>query len=80
MVSKCANPACAESFRYLHEGRLFRFEWSLSQESSIGTREGMRHVEFFWLCKGCSDKMTVVYKPGFGVTAVSKAVSFAAAS
>ena len=80
MVSNCANPACTEKFRYFHEGKLFRFEWSLSKESSIGTREGMRQVEFFWLCEGCSDKMTVVYKTGFGVTAVAKAVSLPAAS
>lgn len=23
MLSKCANPECSESFRYLHEGRIF---------------------------------------------------------
>jgi hypothetical protein len=23
MLSKCANPACSTTFRYLHEGRLY---------------------------------------------------------
>jgi hypothetical protein len=72
MVSKCANPACSETFRYLHQGKLFRFEWSLATESPAGTREGLRHMEFFWLCANCSDTMTMVYKRGSGVMAVNK--------
>lgn len=26
MLSKCANPDCSATFRYLHEGRVFRVE------------------------------------------------------
>ena len=80
MVSKCANPACKETFRYLHQGKLFRFEWTLTQESSLSTKDGRRHVEFYWLCEGCAEKMTIVYKIGSGVTAVGKPLKLPAAS
>ena len=49
MLSKCANPKCAASFRYLHEGRLFRVE--LESES--------RKFEYFWLCDECARIMTL---------------------
>jgi len=32
MIGKCANPACSTPFRYLHEGRLFRFERGVSEK------------------------------------------------
>jgi hypothetical protein len=80
MVSKCANPACPEIFRYLHQGKLFRFEWNLAQDSSSGIRDSLRHLEFFWLCESCATTMTVVYKKGSGVKAVPKVSAWPAAS
>ena len=54
MVSKCANPACSTTFRYLHEGRLFH------AAVGSGTSENVPALERFWLCAECSRKMTVV--------------------
>jgi len=31
MVAKCANPSCNVPFRYLSEGRLFRFETAVGK-------------------------------------------------
>ncbi len=59
MVSKCANPACSATFRYMHEGRLFHLV--------VGPRspepEKEAPFERFWLCDECSRKLTVVARP-----------------
>ena len=74
MIAKCANPACSTPFRYLHEGRLFRFERRVPEKgqpflSIDATRqERSNRVEFFWLCDQCSAKMTLTYRKGIGVT------------
>lgn len=48
MLSKCANPACTRSFRYLHEGKLF---W---REPGRDPRTGaVVKGEWFWLCDHC---------------------------
>ena len=48
MLSKCANPACTRTFRYLHEGKLFWRE--TDPGSGIGT---VAKGEWFWLCDNC---------------------------
>jgi hypothetical protein len=66
MVSKCANPNCAASFRYFHIGKLFRMETSsgLERRRSMGLDEvlsrPLRRIEFYWLCENCASKMTLV--------------------
>lgn len=60
MVSKCANPACSEQFRYLHLGKLFQ----LSPIPEIEKSEyGFNPVlyERFWLCDRCAREMTIVW-------------------
>jgi hypothetical protein len=53
MVSKCANPNCAASFRYFHIGKLFRIDTSsgLERRRSMGQDEAlsrpMRRIEFY---------------------------------
>ncbi|MBZ5719707.1 MAG: hypothetical protein LAO03_04935 [Acidobacteriia bacterium] len=75
MLSKCANPGCSHSFRYFHEGTLFRIETEISSGngSAFGTDTGVRkparHLEFFWLCDNCAATMTLTYQKGVGVTA-----------
>src|ERR1022692_2231566 len=59
MVSKCANPACSTSFRYLHEGRLFH----VAVGSTAPEPDRLATLERFWLCGECSGKMTVVSCP-----------------
>jgi hypothetical protein len=75
MLSKCANPGCPTSFRYLHEGKLFRihvdpFASESDSTSGIGAdrKKPARRVEFFWLCQDCSAKMTLSFEKGVGVT------------
>jgi hypothetical protein len=60
MVTKCANPSCNVSFRYLREGRLFLvetppFEAAGEPEFQVGPHRS----EYFWLCKRCAHTMTM---------------------
>src|ERR1700756_1627302 len=62
MLSKCANPSCKASFRYFHQGKLFRMEMETSEpDEAVLTRKGkaVRHAEFFWLCDRCAGRMTL---------------------
>jgi hypothetical protein len=67
MLSKCLNPDCSASFRYLGKGRLFRVDFSeLGRKSSstgrkhvVSIRSKAHPVENFWLCERCAAKMTV---------------------
>lgn len=73
MVSKCANPQCSASFRYFHQGKLFRFETEIAIErgnalNENGAKKSMRKLEFYWLCDGCAETMTMVFKKGSGVS------------
>ena len=68
MLSRCANPECGTSFRYLKEGRMFVAEWAntgdtceLSDLSGpLNHRWGRR--EMFWLCDACSRTLTLMVK------------------
>ena len=74
MISKCANPACFARFRYLHEGKLFRFEREAKEDSQLQLgfdpklRKHSPGVEFFWLCEKCAGSLTLIYCRGVGVT------------
>ena len=57
MLSKCANPECSASFRYLQEGKLYRLE-ALSAPDSVYP-SGTRSAEYFWLCAECAAKMSL---------------------
>jgi len=50
MLSKCCNPSCVDSFRYLTGGKLFRLENNPSNHAI---------TEYFWLCPKCSATMTL---------------------
>ncbi len=64
MLTKCANPACFATFRYLHEGKLFPIE-SKSDSETVGLAfdfefTGTPHrLQYFWLCSSCCRVMTV---------------------
>ena len=66
MVSKCANPACNAPYLYFHQGKLFRGESAASVRGSNGngSKKPMRHVEFYWLCNDCAEKMTLAFEEG----------------
>ncbi len=60
MLSKCANPECVETFRYLHQGRVFRLSPTPTIQSTAAAL-GSQLTERFWLCNGCAKIMTVVW-------------------
>jgi hypothetical protein len=67
MLSKCLNPRCSATFRYLGQGRLFRVDFA--EESRKKARAGgtmpaatagkSRPSEYFWLCESCVATMTI---------------------
>jgi hypothetical protein len=60
MLSKCANPECSESFRYLHEGRIFHLAPTPEVRITMGKFQPALH-ERFWLCTRCSREMTLIW-------------------
>jgi hypothetical protein len=75
MVSKCANPDCSTSFRYLHQGRLFRIETAAGLDrprTTLGSdddqKKPLRRLEFYWLCEDCVKNMTVILDKETGVS------------
>jgi hypothetical protein len=72
MVSKCSNPHCSASFRYLRTGKLFRFDTpSGHDDGDWGGPKPVKRVEFFWLCEDCVTKFTLVTDAGLGARVVS---------
>lgn len=59
MLSKCANPKCSETLRYLHQGKTF----SLAPTPEVQAVTGMLPMleERFWLCERCSKEMSLVW-------------------
>jgi len=64
MVARCANASCSSRFHYLHEGKLFRFQFESAQPNNYP-----RKTEYFWLCDQCAVKMIVRVENGKAVTA-----------
>jgi len=62
MLSKCVNPECFATFRYLHEGKLFKLECNDPRLKDLAVRPS--NSEYFWLCSSCADHMTVVFHKG----------------
>lgn len=69
MLSKCANPSCSASFRYFHQGKLFRIESGMTasietdvrnvKKGNANAAKAVARVEFFWLCDRCASEMTL---------------------
>ena len=60
MLSKCVNPDCSDTFRYLHEGRIFYLAPTPDVQIAVGMSHPGLH-ERFWLCTRCAQEMTVVW-------------------
>jgi hypothetical protein len=86
MVSKCANPVCSATFRYFHQGKLFRFDTPsrLDRRCSMGNGDSpnppLRRLEFYWLCENCVQKMTLVFEKDAGIIARPKPLVRSAAA
>jgi len=63
MIAKCANPSCAVSFRYLHEGKVFKLEIGHPAADVARPKPPMR-IEHFWLCTECSQSLTLILRNG----------------
>jgi hypothetical protein len=78
MLSKCANPVCSKRFLYLREGKLFRLEVPVGDQTvPNGSVNGKTSPnprlrdEYFWLCETCCPNFKVVCEQGAGVKIIS---------
>ena len=62
MIAKCANPSCVASFRYLHEGKVFKLE--VGQPGDATKAKLPHRIEHFWLCSDCVRSLTLVLHEG----------------
>jgi hypothetical protein len=60
MLSKCANPECSKTLRYLHQGKIFCLAPTPEVETVMGELNPEMQ-ERFWLCDECSKIMTLVW-------------------
>lgn len=72
MLSKCANPNCPTTFRYLHEGKLYVIA---SREAPAGrtkcaSKSGQ--LEYAWLRPSCSLYLTIQFDEELGTRVVRK--------
>jgi hypothetical protein len=59
MLSKCANPVCSETFRYLHQGKIFHLTPTPAMQMAAEAKGLM--TERFWLCDACAKELTVIW-------------------
>jgi hypothetical protein len=73
MLSKCANPTCSTTFRYLHEGRLYVIDprkGLAGHRPKCSSKYGQ--LEFAWLCSSCSLYLTIQIDEEFGTRVAQK--------
>jgi len=73
MLSKCANPSCPTTFRYLHEGRLYVIaspETLARHKPNCSSKSGQ--LEYAWLCSSCSLYLTIQIDEELGTRVVRK--------
>jgi hypothetical protein len=72
MLSKCANPTCATTFRYLHEGKVYVID--LREPARLKPKCSSRsgQLEYAWLCSSCSLYLTIQLDEEFGTRVVRK--------
>jgi hypothetical protein len=77
MLSKCANPTCSTTFRYLREGKLYLLDPKATSVNR-GARAQSEHegrpfiYEYFWLCSSCCRDMTIQIDNHFEVSVVRR--------
>ena len=74
MVTKCANPLCANQFHYLRDGRLFIVEVEEGAGLPVPgphlAGKKARRIEHYWLCDECAPTLTLAVDRQRGVVAV----------
>lgn len=73
MLSKCANPHCPATFRYLHESRLH----VICPNGALAGRKPRyssksRQLEYAWLCSSCAVSLTVQIDEDVGARVIAK--------
>lgn len=69
MLSKCLNPLCSATFRYLGQGHLFRIDFAEARRKSahaggkvLASAAGKASpIEYFWLCESCAATVTIEF-------------------
>jgi len=70
LLHKCANPACAVSFRDIHVGKLFLVETSaIIGANKVRNRFRTIH-QHYWLCDQCSRGLTLMFEKERGIIPV----------
>jgi hypothetical protein len=61
MLSKCANPACSATFRYLGEGKLYLIDSKdlARHRAPAGSKYAGKSCTYLWLCSSCCQHMTI---------------------
>lgn len=77
MLSKCANPTCFTTFRYLSEGKLYLVDSKAALVRHGGRAESKYAgksciYEYFWLCSSCCRIMTIQIDNNFEISVVRK--------
>jgi hypothetical protein len=72
MLSKCANPTCATTFRYLHEGKLYVIDMREPARHKPRCSNRSGQLEYAWLCSSCSLYLTIQLDEEFGARVVRK--------
>jgi len=73
MLSKCANPSCLNEFHYFGEGKVFEVRWEESSGATHDSRGRKRQgTEHFWLCSGCSSRLTIAMDSGRNVLVIPR--------
>lgn len=76
MLHKCANPACSNLFRSLRRGKLFllHMDGGVAGDSRLAAASRRERpagqLERFWLCDGCSLRLTLTFERGRGMVTV----------
>jgi hypothetical protein len=71
MLSKCANPSCPTTFRYLHEGKLYVIapRQVVPRHNTTCSRRPAQ-LEYVWLCSSCSLYLTIQTDEEFGIRVI----------
>jgi len=74
VLSKCANPECPTTFRYLHDGKLYFIDnQSKGADRKLSGYAGrLKAFECAWLCPSCCRVMTIRVDEGLGLLVIRK--------
>jgi hypothetical protein len=77
MLSKCANPTCSATFRFLSEGKVFLVDSKAALarcrfQAELKCAGSSCIYEYFWLCSSCCRDMTIQIDHRLEVSVIRK--------